>query len=133
MTGGRVVVLGKVGRNFGAGMSGGVAYVYDPTGILAISGNTEMVTYSPLSDAAEMTEVKTMIEKHLLHTGSAPASIILADWDKLSGHFVRVMPNDYQRMLEAIRSFEEQGLSGEEALMAAFTANNSDASRVSGN
>ncbi|WML90541.1 glutamate synthase large subunit [Thiothrix lacustris] len=133
MTGGRVVVLGKVGRNFGAGMSGGVAYVYDPTGILAISGNTEMVAYSPLSDAAEMAEVKAMIEKHLLHTGSTRASMILADWDKLAGSFVRVMPNDYQRMLEAIRSFEEQGLSGEEALMAAFTANNSDASRVSGN
>ncbi|MGB3918713.1 MAG: glutamate synthase-related protein, partial [Thiothrix litoralis] len=133
MTGGRVVVLGKVGRNFGAGMSGGVAYVYDPTGILAVSGNTEMVAYSPLSDAAEMAEVKAMIEKHLLHTGSTRASMILADWDKLAGSFVRVMPNDYQRMLEAIRSFEEQGLSGEEALMAAFTANNSDASRVSGN
>ncbi len=133
MTGGRVVVLGKVGRNFGAGMSGGVAYVYDPTGILAVSGNTEMVAYSALSDAAEKAEVKAMVEKHLLYTGSVRASMILADWDKLSGSFVRVMPNDYQRMLEAIRSFEEQGLSGEEALMAAFTANNSDASRVGGN
>jgi glutamate synthase (ferredoxin) len=133
MTGGRVVVLGKVGRNFGAGMSGGVAYVYDPTGILAVSGNTEMVAYSPLSDADEKAEVKAMIEKHLLHTGSNPAKLILADWNALSGSFVRVMPNDYQRMLEAIRSFEQQGLSGEDALMAAFTANNSDASRVGGN
>jgi glutamate synthase (ferredoxin) len=133
MTGGRVVVLGKVGRNFGAGMSGGVAYVYDPTGILAVSGNTEMVAYSPLSNADEKAEVKAMIEKHLLHTGSNPAKLILADWNALSGSFVRVMPNDYQRMLEAIRSFEQQGLSGEDALMAAFTANNSDASRVGGN
>ena len=133
MTGGRVVVLGKVGRNFGAGMSGGVAYVYDPTGILAVSGNTEMVSYSPLSDDTEKTEVKAMIEKHVLHTHSTRGSMILADWDKHSADFVRVMPNDYQRMLEAIKSFEQQGLSGEEALMAAFSANNSDASRVGGN
>ncbi|QTR49003.1 glutamate synthase large subunit [Candidatus Thiothrix anitrata] len=133
MTGGRVVVLGKVGRNFGAGMSGGVAYVYDPTGILAVSGNTEMVSYSPLADADEKVEVKAMIEKHVLHTGSTRGSLILGDWDKYAADFVRVMPNDYQRMLEAIKSFEQQGLSGEEALMAAFTANNSDASRVGGN
>ena len=133
MTGGRVVVLGKVGRNFGAGMSGGVAYVYDPSGILAVSGNTEMVAYSPLSDADEKLEVKAMVEKHVLHTGSTRGSMILGDWDKHSADFVRVMPNDYQRMLEAIKSFEQQGLSGEEALMAAFTANNSDASRVGGN
>ena len=133
MTGGRVVVLGKVGRNFGAGMSGGVAYVYDPTGILAVSGNTEMVSYHPLTDDTAKAEVKAMIEQHLLHTGSTRASMILADWDKHSSSFVEVMPNDYQRMLEAIRSFENQGLSGDDALMAAFTANNSDASRVGGN
>lgn len=133
MTGGRVVVLGKVGRNFGAGMSGGVAYVYDPTGILAVSGNTEMVAYSPLSDAQEKAEVKAMIEKHVLYTGSTRGSMILADWDKYAADFVRVMPNDYKRMLDAIKAFEQQGLSGEEALMAAFTANNSDAARVGGN
>ncbi|UOG91564.1 MAG: glutamate synthase large subunit [Candidatus Thiothrix sulfatifontis] len=133
MTGGRVVVLGKVGRNFGAGMSGGVAYVYDPSGILAISGNTEMVSYSPLSDADEKAEVKAMIEKHVLYTGSTRGSLILANWNNYSADFVRIMPNDYQRMLEAVKSFEAQGLSGEEALMAAFIANNSDASRVSGN
>ncbi len=133
MTGGRVVVLGKVGRNFGAGMSGGVAYVYDPTGILAVSGNTEMVDYDPLSDAEEQAEVKTLIEKHLLHTGSVRAQMILGDWDTYVKDFVRVMPRDYERMLTAIRSFEAQGLSGEEAMMAAFAANNSDASRVAGN
>ena len=133
MTGGRVVVLGKVGRNFGAGMSGGVAYVYDPTGILAISGNTEMVDYGPLSDAQEQADVKAMIEKHVLHTDSSRGSMILSDWDNYVKDFVRVMPRDYERMLTAIRSFEAQGLSGEEAMMAAFAANNSDASRVGGN
>ena len=133
MTGGRVVVLGKVGRNFGAGMSGGVAYVYDPSGILAVSGNTEMVSYTALSDAQDKAEVKAMIEKHVLHTGSERGSMILSDWDKYSAQFVRVMPNDYERMLEAIAVFEAKGLAGEDALMAAFSANNSDASRVGGN
>ena len=133
MTGGRVVVLGKVGRNFGAGMSGGVAYVYDPSGILAVSGNTEMVSYTALSDAQDKAEVKAMIEKHVLHTGSERGSMLLSDWDKYSAQFVRVMPNDYERMLEAIAVFEAKGLAGEDALMAAFSANNSDASRVGGN
>lgn len=133
MTGGRVVVLGKVGRNFAAGMSGGVAYVYDPTGILAVSGNREMVGYGPLTDAEEIATVKAMIERHVLYTGSARGSLILGEWDKHLAHFVRVMPHDYKRMLEAIRAFEQQGLSGDEALMAAFTANNSDAARISGN
>ena len=133
MTGGRVVVLGKVGRIFGAGMSGGVAYVYDPSGILAVSGNTEMVSYTALSDAQDKAEVKAMIEKHVLHTGSERGSMLLSDWDKYSAQFVRVMPNDYERMLEAIAVFEAKGLAGEDALMAAFSANNSDASRVGGN
>ena len=92
-----------------------------------------MVDYGPLSDAQEQVEVKTMIEKHVLHTGSTRGSMILADWATFVKDFVRVMPRDYERMLTAIRSFEAQGLSNEEAMMAAFAANNSDASRVGGN
>jgi glutamate synthase (ferredoxin) len=133
MTGGRVVVLGNVGRNFAAGMSGGVAYVYDPEGILAVSGNTEMVSYGSLAEADEQAEVKGMVEKHLLYTGSDRAKMILENWDNSLTSFVRVMPNDYKRMLDAIKAFEAKGMSGDEAMMAAFTANNSDASRVSGN
>ncbi|EIJ36681.1 glutamate synthase large subunit [Thiothrix nivea] len=133
MTGGRVVVLGNVGRNFAAGMSGGVAYVYDPEGILAISGNTEMVSYGPVAEADEQAELKGMIERHLLYTGSERAKMILENWDKSLASFVCVMPNDYKRMLDAIKAFEAKGMSGDEAMMAAFTANNSDASRVSGN
>jgi glutamate synthase (ferredoxin) len=133
MTGGRVVVIGKVGRNFGAGMSGGIAYVYDPTGILAVSGNTEMVSYGHLSDDNEIAYVKSMIEKHVLHTESTRGSQLLSNWDQTVKSFIRVMPNDYKRMLDTIQSFEQQGITGQEALLAAFYANNQDASRASGN
>ncbi|WP_020559301.1 glutamate synthase large subunit [Thiofilum flexile] len=133
MTGGHVVVLGKVGRNFGAGMSGGIAFVYDPTGILAESGNREMVTYSALSEEDDIAFVKTMIEKHVLNTGSARGSQLLSNWEQTLKSFVRVMPNDYKRMLDTVKSFEQQGITGQEALLAAFYANNNDASRASGN
>ena len=133
MTGGRVAVLGNVGRNFAAGMSGGVAYVYDPDGILAVSGNTEMVSYGPLETAAEFAELQGMIEKHVLHTGSTRGRQLLDNWDNSRQAFVRVMPHDYQRMLDTIRRLEAEGLSGEAALMAAFKANNQDLTRASGN
>ncbi|PID50003.1 MAG: glutamate synthase large subunit [Proteobacteria bacterium] len=133
MTGGTVVILGDVGRNFAAGMSGGVAYVYDTKGILAESGNREMVAYGALEDATEIALVKTMIEKHVLYTQSPRGSMILADWGKQYQHFIRVMPHDYKRMLATIRAFEAQGMMGEEALMAAFKANHEDDSRASGN
>ena len=133
MTGGCVVVLGDVGRNFAAGMSGGVAYVYDPKGILALSGNTEMVAYGALQEADDIATVKGMIEKHVLHTESPRGSQILQDWLNHVKHFVRVMPHDYKRMLDTVKKFEAQGMKGEEALMAAFQANNADETRASGN
>ncbi len=133
MTGGKVVVLGKTGRNFAAGMSGGVAYVFDENNDFNVRCNTEMVELSQLEDNEEITEVKAMIERHLKYTGSSVAGKILENWDNEVTKFVRVMPKDYKRMLQAIRKVQEQGLSGEEALMAAFEANNSDLSRVSGN
>jgi glutamate synthase (ferredoxin) len=133
MTGGRVIVLGDVGRNFAAGMSGGIAYVYDPKGILAVSGNREMVNYESLKEAEDINFVKTMIEKHILYTDSARARTILSNWDQTSQDFVRVMPYDYQRVLETVKKFEAQGMTGDEALMAAFKANNEDLTRASGN
>ncbi len=133
MTGGCVVVLGNVGRNFAAGMSGGVAYVYDPEGILAVSGNREMVSYGALDAAEDIAAVKRMITSHVQYTASPCGQRILDGWDKHQAHFVRIMPNDYKRMLDTIKAFEAQGLSGEEVLMAAFKANNEDGSRASGN
>jgi glutamate synthase (ferredoxin) len=132
MTGGCVVVLGNVGRNFAAGMSGGVAYVYDPEKILQRSGNREMVTYSALSEAADIATVRSMIEKHILYTESSRGTALLEDWDNAVANFVRVMPNDYKRMLDTVKLFEEQGMANADALMAAFQANTQDASRATG-
>ncbi len=132
MTGGCAVVLGNVGRNFAAGMSGGVAYVYDPDGILARSGNREMVSYSALSEDADIATVRDLIEKHILHTDSSRGRALLEDWDNTQQHFVRVMPNDYKRMLDTVKTFEAEGMAHADALMAAFEANTQDASRASG-
>jgi glutamate synthase (NADPH) large chain len=133
MTGGRVVVLGKTGRNFAAGMSGGVAYVYDADSSFASRLNGEMVDSSSLEPGTEAEDVRGMIRRHLKHTGSEVARAILDHWDESLARFVRVMPRDYSRMLAAIAKVTAEGLSGEAASMAAFEANYHDVSRVSGN
>jgi glutamate synthase domain-containing protein 2/glutamate synthase domain-containing protein 1/glutamate synthase domain-containing protein 3 len=120
MTGGRVVVLGSTGRNFAAGMSGGIAYVLDEQGDLAGHCNQDTVALESLEDAEEIIEVKAMIERHAEYTQSALAWEILAHWEQKLPHFVKVMPNDYRRMLEAFRRVEERGLTGDEAQLAAF-------------
>lgn len=132
MTGGRVVVLGPTGRNFAAGMSGGVAYVLDESGDFSIHCNQEMVDLEQLSDS-DIQEIKAMIEKHVEYTDSEKGKRVLADWSNNISKFIRVMPKDYKRMLGAIQRVEEKGLSGDEALMAAFEENKSDLARVSGN
>lgn len=133
MTGGRVVVLGSTGRNFAAGMSGGIAYVLDETDTFAGRCNKEMVEIDSLEDPIEIRQLKEMILKHYKYTESSLAERILLNWSELVPKFARVMPRDYKRMLQAIRQMHEAGLSGEEALMAAFKANTSDVSRVTGN
>jgi glutamate synthase (ferredoxin) len=133
MTGGRVVVLGHTGRNFGAGMSGGVAYVLDEAGDFAKRVNMQMVGLERLEDATEITEVRRMVERHFAHTASARAQQVLDAWDDVVARFVKVMPKDYKRMLACIRRAEEQGLTGEDAIMVAFEENARDLSRVGGN
>ncbi len=133
MTGGRVVVLGATGRNFAAGMSGGVAYVLDEAGDFASRCNQQMVDLETLEDATEIAEVEGMIRRHADYTNSELAWRILGDWDKKVPKFVKVMPKDYKRMLEAFDRMEAAGLSGEEAVMAAFEQNKNDQARVSGN
>jgi len=132
MTGGRVVVLGPTGRNFAAGMSGGVAYVLDETGLFHKDCNQQMVGLEKLQDAEEIAEVRAMIEKHLRYTKSARAAAVLKDWDAMVPKFVKVMPKDYKRVLEAVKRVMAEGLSGEEAIMAAFEANSKDAARIGG-
>ncbi len=133
MTGGRVVVLGQTGRNFAAGMSGGVAYLFDEKGDAATRVNQQMVGLGKLTDAREITEVRAMIERHLALTQSVRAQQVLAHWDQAVTQFVKVMPKDYQRMLQCIERAQGQGLTGEEAIMAAFEENARDTSRVGGN
>ncbi len=131
MTGGRVVVLGPTGRNFAAGMSGGVAYVLDEAGDFEKRCNKQMVGLEK-PDAEDAVALKTMIENHAINTRSARAAKILAAWDKYLPKFVKVMPKDYKRMLEAIKRVTDSGLSGEEAVMAAFEENAKDVARVGG-
>ena len=133
MTGGRVVVLGPTGRNFAAGMSGGIAYVLDSDGKFKSHCNTEMVDVLPLEDPTEIAEVQAMIQKHIELTGSSYASGVLSDWKYLQPRFWKVLPRDYKRMQDALEAVRKQGLGGDEALMAAFNANNQDLARVSGN
>jgi glutamate synthase (ferredoxin) len=133
MTGGRVIVLGPAGRNFGAGMSGGVAYVLDDRGDFSTKVNREMVDVGPLQEPEEIAAVRAMIERHLQYTKSARAQQVLDSWDERVTQFVRVMPRDYKRMLECIARAHDQGLTGEDAIMAAFEENARDLSRVGGN
>ncbi len=133
MTGGRVIVLGGVGRNFGAGMSGGVAYIFDERGDARMNINPEMVEIGGLEEPEEIAAVKAMIERHLHYTNSARASQVLESWDKAVKQFVRVMPRDYKRMLACIARAHEQGLTGDDAIMEAFEENARDLARVGGN
>ncbi|MEM9773803.1 MAG: glutamate synthase large subunit [Chloroflexota bacterium] len=124
MTGGKVVVLGETGRNFAAGMSGGIAYVLDQKGDFGrYHCNTEMVELSTIADETEAEELYSLIQKHAVKTGSQRAWNILSDWKLMLPRFVKVMPLDYKRMLDAIEEQYSAGLTGDEALLAAFEAN----------
>ncbi len=133
MTGGRVVVLGPTGRNFAAGMSGGVAWVLDPDGEFVGRCNEEMVGLSVLEDPGEIAGVRGMLERHARWTQSAKAAGILARWDEMVSKFVRVLPHDYRRVVEAQARMRASGLGAEEAEMAAFEQNTRDEARAGGN
>jgi len=133
MTGGKVIILGKTGRNFAAGMSGGVAYVYDVDGAFAGRCNQQMVSLSPVEESEELAWLRSKVERHVAETGSELGKSLLTEWPNASLRFVKVLPNDYQRAIDAMKEVEAQGLTGDEAVMAAFQKNVHDPSRVSGN
>ena len=133
MTGGNVVVIGRAGRNFGAGMSGGVGYVLDEVGDFPQRVNPQMVGVEKLEEKKEIAALRAMIQKHFDYTKSERARAVLADWDQFVPKFVKVMPKDYKRMLACIDRAQAQGLTGDEAIMAAFEENARDLSRVGGN
>ena len=141
MTGGRVVVLGPTGRNFAAGMSGGMAWVLDPDGTFATRCNAEMVSIEPLADAgeatgedgaAEIAQLRNLVERHAAITGSERAAALLADWPAAVRSFVRVIPHDYRRVLAAQARMRAAGLGDDEAERAAFKENVADFARVGG-
>jgi glutamate synthase domain-containing protein 2/glutamate synthase domain-containing protein 1/glutamate synthase domain-containing protein 3 len=109
MTGGRVIVLGHTGRNFAAGMSGGVAYVFDTTGSFVRRCNTELVDLEPLQELEDLELVKDLITRHLHYTGSQFAARVLRDWSDALPLFSKVMPRDYKRVLTAQRRAEAEG------------------------
>jgi glutamate synthase (ferredoxin) len=132
MTGGRVVVLGPTGRNFAAGMSGGVAYILDEKGEFPKKCNMEMVKLFALDEAAEIEVVQAMIRRHAEYTRSDRAWKVLALWDQMVPKFVKVYPNDYRRVIETQKRYQAQGLPEEEAIMAAFEENAHDLARAGG-
>jgi glutamate synthase (ferredoxin) len=131
MTGGRVIVLGPTGRNFAAGMSGGVAYILDEGGGFSTRCNQQMVGIEK-PDADEIEEIHAAIKRHADYTRSQKAFKVLALWDEMAPKFVKVMPKDYKRVLIALKKAEQDGLSGDEALNAAFEANARDVARIGG-
>ncbi|MFM8857315.1 MAG: glutamate synthase large subunit [Actinomycetota bacterium] len=115
MTGGRVVVLGSTGRNFAAGMSGGVAYVYDPAGIFPTRVNYEMVDLEKLTPGDEE-ELVAMLQRHVDETESDVARSVIDQWEREKSSFVKVMPRDYRRVLEVIDAARAEGLNEQEML-----------------
>ena len=122
MTGGTVVVLGTTGRNFAAGMSGGIAYVFDENSDFASHCNTQTVALEHL-DEQDKAILKALIEQHAAYTNSARAAIVLINWKVYADRFIKVMPMDYKRVLQALARAEAAGLSGDAALAAAFEEN----------
>ena len=131
MTGGRVVVLGSTGRNFAAGMSGGVAYILDEKGDFATRCNKQMVGLEK-PDAKDAAELRAIVQRHAELTGSEKAKAVLNNWDATLPKFVKVMPKDYKRVLQAIATAQAKGLSGDAALQEAFEINARDEARVGG-
>jgi glutamate synthase domain-containing protein 3 len=103
-----VVVIGPVGRNFAAGMSGGVAYVLDEKGAFPGLCNQEMVDLEPLESEEDIDHVRRLIEAHVQHTGSDRGEYVLDHWSELQGSFVKVMPVDYRRALQEMAAREAQ-------------------------
>lgn len=122
MTGGRVVVLGRTGKNFAAGMSGGIAYVLDMDRTLYTRLNKEMISIEAVTDKYDVFELKEMIKDHVAYTNSTKGKEILAHFGEYLPYFKKIIPNDYKKMLNKIVQMEEKGLSSEQAQIEAFYA-----------
>ncbi len=132
MTGGQVVVLGTTGRNFAAGMSGGVAYILDEDNTFPAKCNKEMVDLETLSNPGEINELYQLIQKHVNYTHSQLGQRVLDNWESLVPKFVKVMPRDYKRVIKALNKALEAGLTRDEAMIVAFEENAKDVARIAG-
>lgn len=127
MTGGRVVVLGQTGKNFAAGMSGGVAYVLDEESDLYLKLNKELVSSAPVTDKYDVLELKQMIQDHVTATDSKKGKLILDHFSEYLPKFKKIISYDYSRMLQLIAKMEEHGLGFEQAQIEAFYAHRKQA------
>jgi glutamate synthase (ferredoxin) len=123
MTGGRVVILGETGKNFAAGMSGGIAYVLDEGNDLYKRVNKGLVGIESLSNKYDVIELIDMIKEHVTYTNSEKGKMILDNIEEYLPKFKKVMPHDYKRMMNAIVQMEERGLNSEQAQIEAFYMN----------
>ena len=122
MTGGRVVVLGPVGKNFAAGMSGGIAYVLDEAGELYRCLNKGLVGMEAVTSRYDRAELRALIEAHVQATGSPKGRRVLENFDELLPKFKKIIPTDYKRLMQLASQFEEQGVPAEQAQVEAFYA-----------
>ena len=120
MTGGIVVVLGKTGKNFAAGMSGGIAYVLDEDSRLYRNLNKDMVSIEKVENKYDIQALKSMIEEHAAYTGSERGKRILEDFGEYLPKFKKIIPHDYKKMIALASKWEEKGMSSEQAQMEAF-------------
>ena len=120
MTGGIAVILGPVGKNFAAGMSGGTAYVLDEKHELYRLINKDLVTMSAVTEKADAAELKELIARHVAETGSPRGRTVLENWEETLPLFKKILPNDFRRMRTAILQLEERGLTREQAELEAF-------------
>ena len=122
MTGGRVVVLGRTGKNFAAGMSGGIAYVLDEDRDLYLRVNKSLVSMSPVTQKFDIEELRGLIAEHVAATGSPLGKRILDNFEDYLPSFKKILPHDYSRMMQTIAQFEEKGMTREQAEIDAFYA-----------
>ena len=120
MPGGKAVILGKTGRNFAAGMSGGVAYVLDEEHDLYLRVNKELVSIEQVTEEYDINDLRAMIEAHVNATNSAKGKEILGDFQRYIGEFKKIVPRDYSQMLEAIAALEAKGMPRAQAELEAF-------------
>lgn len=119
MTGGKVLIIGKTGRNFGAGMSGGIAYVYNEDGSFENKCNMELIILEKLNDE-DKEDLKQMLQNHYKYTNSQKAKNMLNNFDIEINKFIKVIPKAYKQVIEQIKLAKEEGLSDDDAMMKAF-------------